>query len=404
MRKAFLLIVTICLFTSAYNQTKKDDEKVSLDLLRAPSSPGSNLLGFSPSDIEKPTDISSFMISLQTAANSLVTFPSNYAVDIAPYWLLSKKGDYTTAGLNSQRFNDIFKQSFVLSAAIKNPDSSETSPDTKSSYASIGFKFSVLRGSYDEKTQESLNTIGALQYKINHTLEEAVKRWINTDPKMISLKKKREDLLRSGNPEEVQNTEEYKRIDKEINDRLESFTEQKFRSLDLAALKKEASSFKITRVGWSWDISGGLSAEFINKQFDNSKINNAGIWTTFGYAGRKGSTFLGLIRYLYNPDRIYAKNNTINHISNISTMDAGLRYVYTSPQSKFDCSMEAIYRSVLSSNTIDPSWKLVFNADYSIWDNQKISFSFGRNFDGTITKSGNLIAALTFLAGFGNKR
>ncbi len=47
---------------------------------------------------------------------------------------------------------------------------------------------------------------------------------------------------------------------------------------------------------------------------------------------------------------------------------------------------------------------LVFNADYAIWKNQKLTFSFGKNFDGAISKGGNLIAALTFLAGFGNKR
>jgi Tol biopolymer transport system component len=47
---------------------------------------------------------------------------------------------------------------------------------------------------------------------------------------------------------------------------------------------------------------------------------------------------------------------------------------------------------------------LVFNAAYDIGQNQQLTFSFGRNFDGTITKDGNLIAALNFVKGFGASR
>jgi hypothetical protein len=36
--------------------------------------------------------------------------------------------------------------------------------------------------------------------------------------------------------------------------------------------------------------------------------------------------------------------------------------------------------------------------------NKRLTFTFGRDFDSTITKGGNLIAAFTLLAGFGNKR
>jgi hypothetical protein len=66
--------------------------------------------------------------------------------------------------------------------------------------------------------------------------------------------------------------------------------------------------------------------------------------------------------------------------------------------------VEAIYRSVLQENTIDPNWRLVFSAEYDVGMNQKLSFSFGRNFDRTISRGGNLMTALNFIKGFGNKR
>jgi hypothetical protein len=165
-----------------------------------------------------------------------------------------------------------------------------------------------------------------------------------------------------------------------------------------------ASSFQTARVGFTWEFAGGASSEFANKRFDASRLYNAGIWTTVGYTDTTYGAGLFLARLLHNPDKIFAKDNITNAFANITTFDAGLRYIYLKPQGKFSASVEAIYRSALTANTIDPSWRLVLNAEYAIWANQKLTFSFGRNFDGTVSKDGTLIAALNFLTGFGNRR
>jgi len=169
-------------------------------------------------------------------------------------------------------------------------------------------------------------------------------------------------------------------------------------------LQRAAASFDGARSGFSWELAGGISSEFLNKQFNNSRVHNAGIWTTMGYTGKQGLAILGLVRFLHNPEKIFAKDNELNKMGSISTLDGGARAVYSPNGGRFNCSVEAVYRSVLSSNTIDPSWRLIFNADYSIFRNQKLTFSFGRNYDGIITKDGNLVAALTLIAGLGNKR
>ena len=44
------------------------------------------------------------------------------------------------------------------------------------------------------------------------------------------------------------------------------------------------------------------------------------------------------------------------------------------------------------------------SADYDLGNNRKLTVAFGRDFDGTVSKSGNVIAALNFLAGFGNRK
>ena len=417
MKKNILFVLLF--IASLVNAQTEIDTTIKVDLLKAPSSPASNLLGIATSDIDKPTDVSAFMLSLQTATNSFNKLPSNYAVDIAPYWFFknSKKGDITTEGFRKSSGKDVFKQTFVISFAFRNPDSTETDLNGRSTYGGLGFKFSIFRGKYDAVTNKALADIKALQdIKLRNLGKKMAEYIASTDSVLIDLDKKRKDLLKGF---KLKSPEERARIMTEVNqigdkraEILREIAESDFSTADSVqanseldkAIQQIAASFQTARVGWTWDIAGGASTEFRNKNFGNSKLYNAGLWTTIGYTDTVYGAGLLLLRVLHNPDRIFAKDNAASAMDDILTFDAGLRYIYSKPQSKFGASLEAIYRSVLTSGTIDPSWRLIFNADYAIWPNQKLTFSFGRNFDGTITKDGNLIAALTFLTGFGNKR
>lgn len=410
MKKVF--IVTLLLVTShliAKSQT--EDEGVKLDLLKAPSSPASSLLGMAASDVDKPTDVSALMLSLQKASANFTSLPSNYAIDIAPYWAFKKKmGDVTTEGLKTSFGPNVFKQTLVVSFAIKNTDSTENKLNPNSIYSGLGLKFSIFRGEYDDKTKESLLRIQTLQSKRLHKLK-AIQKEIESEVEIGKLREKLKDKLRdkTGDQQiEIINSDDYKKIQADLNAKTMELQINKSDTKDFneltAEIKKIASEFQTARVGFTWDLAGGVSAQFPNKRFDRSKVYNAGIWTTLGYTAEKLGSALFLLRFLQNPDKIFAKDNGVNDIGDITTLDFGGRYIYGPSQSKFNASLEAVYRSILSSNTIKPSWRLVFNADYAIWQNQKLTFSFGKNFDGTTTKDGNLIAALSFLAGFGNKR
>jgi hypothetical protein len=407
MKKLFLFSALLCILSiQLYSQEKGID----LDILRAPSSPASNLLGIATTDIDKPTDISSFMVSVQSANNSFTSFPSNYGIDLSPYYLFAKGStDFTTKGLQDKDFKSIFKQTIIISLAISNPDSTNTSFNYKSAYGGLGFKFSIARGEYDSITKANLDSIIVRQDKINKLSMQAMEDWLNNnDEKYKSLLKQREALMKGvttpENIKKVIESDKYKKIEAQLSEMLENFKRSDKEKELLEEISTIASTFQTQRIGFSWDVNGGISSEFRNRNFENSKVYNVGIWTNFGYTNKKGIAFLGLIRYLYNPDKILALDNNVNQLKDISTLDTGGRIAYSKLQSKFSCSIETIYRSVLNGNAIDPSWKMIFNADYSVLKNQKLTFSFGRDFDGTISKDGNLIAALTLIAGFGNKK
>ena len=176
--------------------SQSEDEGVKLDLLKAPSSPAANLLGIAASDVDKPTDVSAFMLSLRSATSNFTALPSNYAIDLAPYWLFKKKkGDITAAGLENSFGKNVFKQTLVLSFAIRNTDSTEIELTPNSIYSGVGFKFSIFRGNYDETTKKALKEIKLWQDVKLDILKRQLDDY-NNDVDVIVLEDKREELLR----------------------------------------------------------------------------------------------------------------------------------------------------------------------------------------------------------------
>ena len=415
-KKIYLLLIFI-----ACCSTIKAQESTDLDLLRAPISPASNLLGFAQSEIDKPTDVSDFMASIQSATNAYTTLPSNYAIDLAPFWLLRNKvnmGDISTVGLEKSSGKNVLKQTLVLSIAIKNPDSIAAGFNHNSTYAGLGFRFSIYRGDYDFTTKQKLHQIAELQkLKLSFIDKKADSIYDNLPTEINELKETRKRIFADfdSNDESADNIalgellyKKQSKLDSIISIKIEELFNSGQKSEDSKTIddkiKKLASEFQLARVGFSWEVSGGVSNEFRQKNFNNSKLYNAGLWTTLGYTWEKSGALLGILRYLYNPDKIFALDDLTNEVKNISTFDTGLRYIVGGPQSKFNGSLEAVYRSVLNKDTYDSSWRLMLNLDYAVLKNQKLTFSFGRNYDGTTNDDNNLIATLGTVFGFGNKR
>jgi hypothetical protein len=113
---------------------------------------------------------------------------------------------------------------------------------------------------------------------------------------------------------------------------------------------------------------------------------------------------LGIVRYQYNPKQAYDDPSEILKQTDLNTIDWGGRILFATNDTKFSFGGEFVYRSIINSTVVKPSYRYDLSADYQIGKNQLISFSFGRDFDGTITKTGNLIAALNYIIGFGNNK
>lgn len=408
MKKFILIFYTGFFGITAYPQNALQEE-IELNVLNAPSNTAFNLMGISPSAIDRPTDLNNFKLSIQNASNSFTKFPSDYAVEFSPASLFNASNQ-TLKLFNSTRFKDVFWQSFGISIGftksnIEDKDSGDSTAFTKTGF---GIKFSIIRPRWKSSIVAKVDTFYDLQAKALTAYNTLSSKFIEGDPSLLALDR---DLVTTaqlpaqtpGRTERILSLINLKKL---VRDSLSKVLVDSLfpKSAFLKAaniLKEYTKGLKIEREGGFLDFASGLALDFPDSRFNYSLVSKAGVWLTGGYEnGNKGLSIALIARYLFQPDKIFADENNILKSDDISTFDAGGKLSLSAFKGKFTMGTEFIYRSVLN-NVIPSSNRLVFNTEYDVGFNQKLTLALGKNFDGTITKGGNLIAALNYIKGFG---
>jgi hypothetical protein len=254
----------------------------------------------------------------------------------------------------------MFSDRLCVSSAIRNADSSKDF-NAQNLYQSFGTKFSIIRGGLSSKAVSILSSIHELQSEIAGGINRKLSDQLDSDS--IYQRLRRERLAKIGETGSDTHSEVLA-ISAKMEQRQEKIKSTIIEdySGQLDRLQKEAASFKVERFGFFIDVAGGLSLEFVNRTFNQSRLYNAGAWLTFGANYANGLSLMGIARFLQNPKKVFADDFGVVKIEDVSTFDAGGRLVYGQPSSRFSISSEAIYRSVLTKNTIAPSWRWVLNA------------------------------------------
>lgn len=398
----FLLVTGISL--TGFNQVTVDTT-IKLDLLKSPASPAFNILGIALSDVERPTDLNSFTLSLQEASNNFTTIPQSYAFQVAPFLLSKRK-----FSLNEfDKGKHAFKQSFLISAGFTHmgPEGKEDVDSLKTTKIGLGLKFSIIRPEWSSTTRDAYSRLVNAQKELLASFHDFENQQEKNDTltefrKKLQLLEENETLTREQQDSSTKLKEEIGRLVEEIG---ETANKNLPSSAAYEKTKNAAMAFKTERKGLFLDFSGGVAFDFPDNRFNNSKVYRGGMWLTGGYEnGNKGVTSLFIARYLYHPETIFADPGGIIKGGEVSTFDVGGKLLLDISKEKFFFSAEGIYRSILGNSAVDPSWRLVVNAEYDLGVNRKITFAFGRDFDGTISKGGNLVAAINLIAGFGAER
>ncbi len=405
MKRILTILFAAFLYALPAMTQVSTDTTIRLDLLKSPASPAFNILGIAQSDIERPADLNAFALSVQNATNNFTSIPESYAFQIAPFLMGKKKYSLNQFDDNRQAF----KQSFQLSAGYTHmgPKGKEQVDSLKTTKLGLGIKFSFIRPRWTTDTRNKYTAVRTAQGKL---IEER-RNYEAKHPQYTKLKEKKQRLqvleMKTGLKEAEQ--QEFNQLIVDIRKLEESIGKDYEDVLPdgeaFAAARKAATAFKTERAGFFLDFSGGMALDFPDNRFNNSDVYRAGMWLTGGKEnGNKGISSLFILRYLYNPTTLFAAPSGLLKGGKLSTFDMGGRFLLDVSREKFVLSAEALYRSILGSSLVDPSWRLVMNAEYDLGSNRKLTFAFGRDFDGTISKGGNLVAMINLIAGFGGDR
>ena len=410
MNKSIFLSITFLMIISIGNLFGQDeDDKLALefDKMLSPGSPAANLLGVTESEIQKPSEPAKIISSFYNASNNFSAVPTSYALDIAPLWLFSSKSiswkEYTSQNVP---LNNI-TQTLTLSFAIKS-DTTDVG-DLSSLGMATGFKISIYRGKIDESSKETIQTIFDDQLvilnqvnAIDFTGDSIFGTLLDAQDLLMNFELDIDDELQS---------EEFKEAKKQSDKRLQDLRDNEFSNAIeyLKDIKDSIQYDPITRTGFKLDLAGGFVFDFPENDLSYSELFKAGIWLTPGYEFKKGVSFYGIVRYLYNPELEYdVKDEDSSQFKKSNTGDIGLRLLYEPPKSNVKISGEAIYRytapkSITNEITANKTYRLVLNTEYQLKKDLSINLSIGRNFDGTINKVGNIFTAISFLGAIGQE-
>lgn len=405
MKYLFSLMILLSFHCAMSQYNSEEKEELDLEMLQAPSSPAANLLGISDSDIQKPSDRNELVGLIRQSSDNFSSLPTSFAFDYSPF----KKGLYDFMNYDPEKkqanskvnLKSNLRQSFVLSVATQSLDSAKDEVLVSSQQFGIGIKFSLARGTLDKSFQEKIMKMQSIKRRVLPEMVRLKEERIRM--KNDSLKLLIDAEMKKSPPQRDMSKVQEWNMQRSKIDSTETLVVDKMFEKQFDEIKTLTEKLSYDRFGFKWDVAAGLVLDFPNSSFDDGNLTKAGIWTVFGHEGQKsGMSFLGLIRYMYNPDKIYADENNTNVLeSNVSTLDLGGRFILGN-KNKLSGSLEAIYRSA-SVSEIESSWRFTLNTSYDVSKNQKLTFIFGRDFDGTITKNGNVIAALSYVRGFGSK-
>jgi hypothetical protein len=399
--KNLLIFFALYALSSTLSIAQENEEEIKINFLKAPSSPGASILGFSPSEIQTPTDPSAFMLSFQNSTNSFTSLPKSFAVDIAPFWFFNGKNQKYSE-FKSNKLTSNLKQSFVISVAYRD-SSNKISSYSKNSFIGFGAKVSLFRG-----REEKISSF----FKIVDKLDSLYTLEVDKNPKLLLINKSLDSW------ESQKDTISFEEMSKQAI-LLEEYLKEQFyvKNKDLylgnKQTKNEIESSESLRTGFKWDIAGGFSYRYPDNNYSKALTYKGGMWSTLGYDwkskyGKGNWSVLNITRLLKNPDQPWADTEGIlKGVANVSTFDFGFKASFLKENTNtYSASLELLYRSILNNsqqmNKIEPSYKLAFNGNYEINKNMVLTLGIGRDFDGSILKDGNVFAFLNLITAFGS--
>lgn len=369
-RLTALFARTLLLLLAAMPLYAQSDTLPQFNLLRTPASPAFTLLGVAPTAVERPNTPAAIAVSLLSNTNGLTQLPTDYALEISPYWLFGHPM-LTWQRDTTRTVGESVARTATFSIGTARTDSSTSSATS----LALGFRTSLFSGAMSSRSKRYLDTVQQ-QLTQNasafYAATEAARK--QADDRFIAQLKANEG---NSAAQEVARQEHEAAITK-INQQAIAQFEQ-----------GELQDFALEREGFLLELALGSTWHFANAIADSGRFARFGAWLTPAYQWQNWSV-VGVGRVLADKmgDSTYV------------TIDAGARLIYTASQ--FGISLEAVGQTFTWDNAPENEWRLAAVADVEIRDNTWITMTFGRDFHGNQT--GSFLAKLGLAFHMGSQR
>ncbi len=392
-----------------------DTSDLTFNLLRVPASPAFTLMGIAPTVIDEPKTPGDFVLSLNNATNDFTQLPKSYAIEFAPAWVFGKRNiDFSQVISNNIGQN--LKQSFTVSFGINPVDNPMLAPgNLEVTQIGIGLKASLLRGKVGS-TFEAIDSMYHVLAEVNDSFYVNLPKWLRTDTQYRtledslnavrgriatdpSLAPRLGEIVAQLNTRSADLLQDTVRFQQEVTNR---FANQ------LTLLKNKGQQLKFIRRGFKLDIAGGFVTDFNGQSFarDSANVTKIGAWLTGGWTFGKDnasntSSILGVARLIGNPDQLFRAGDSLDIADNLF-FDFGSRLIFHNGD-RLSVSGEVIGRFPINSSNLQSTSRYTLNFEYQFNQTIVLTLNIGKDFNGVITKEGNLLTALHLFSYFGKR-
>jgi hypothetical protein len=209
-----------------------------LDALRTPASPAFTLLGVAPMTVERPTSPSALAVSLLSATGADDLLPRNYALELAPYWLV-RHPDLTFDAYYRPGFLGGIVQSLSMSVATVPLDQLTAGVDSGTALG-LGARAYLVPGRAHPDLAQRERELRAIQDASNRVLLDV----------------------------------EDEAVQQRLLDSLDALAQ---------GIALEMQELDTERVGWLLELAGAAAFAFPGDRADSGAVERIGGWLTIAY-------------------------------------------------------------------------------------------------------------------------
>lgn len=416
------------------------NEEVSIDDFKVPATPALNILGITPTAIDRPSTPRAFGAALLKATNEADgAIPKNLAIEISPYWMQSREITFDEYyglddGDNGYKWFDGLLQSLTFSLGSAEFEREVGAMKFEGTSVAVGVSFDILRG-------KPATGIGDKKAELTRLVREAAAAGLE----LISDERFIEELWAGSGEEpavdvtrlEDGDNAEWKKAEgliaiaisereqvvssttatvkeKEIANRelgvLRTFSKERLIEKGNKAneANKKLADFLVSnkeRVGFQLQVASAIAYDAFDDETSDFEYSRSAAWLTLSYrhpnGAANGSQFTWLATGRYMNDDSYGEST--------DNFDLGGRVIWKNPLTDKDgirkenalpisLSAEYLYRF----SDLEDTQRAVATLEYAL--NEDVSFyvSYGKNFENDVDGN-DLVAIAGVNIGFGGK-